>query len=112
MAHCVISRIRDADDPTGQLLELIMGGPMTACVVHRHPHPCPNDGEPADPAPIHVDDRYGRVPAVAQWASRTARQRPLVIHQGSLACTAPAHETDGVLCWCRPEVIPPTGDPT
>jgi hypothetical protein len=106
VAHCVISRVRDANDPTGRLLEALMGGPMTACVVHAHHHPCPRDGQPADPAPLHTDDRHGRVPAVALWATRTDRQRPLVIHQGNLGSTAPAHETDGVLCWCRPEVLP------
>jgi hypothetical protein len=110
MAHCVISRVHDVDDSTWRLLEAALGGPVTACMVHAHRHPCPHDGEPAVRAPVHTDDHVGRVPAVAEWATRTARQRPLVIHQGSLACAAPAHETDGVLCWCRPEVIPATGD--
>lgn len=112
MARCVISRIHGTDGPLPWLLEVMTGGTATVCVVHAHYQPCPHDGQPANPAPIHTDDRYGKVPAEAEWATRTARQRPLVIHQGSLASTAPAHETDGVLCWCRPEVLPATGDPT
>lgn len=112
MAHCVVSRsLNSTDDHYARLLTAL-GEPITVCLVHCHYQPCPADGQPAVPAALHTDDHVGKVPAVAEWATRTARQRPPVIHQGSLACTAPAHETDGVLCWCHPEVIPPTGDPT
>jgi hypothetical protein len=106
MAHCVISRIHGTDGPLPWLVEVMTGGPVTVCVVHAHHHPCPRDGQPADPSPLHTDDHHGRVPAVALWATRTDRQRPLVIHQGNLASTAPEHETGGPLCWCRPEVLP------
>lgn len=112
MARCVISRIHDDHSHYARLLG-VLGEPVTACMVHVHYQPCPHDGQPADPNPVHTDDRHGRIPAVAQWATRTGRQRPLVIHQGSLDCPSPAHELDGPLCWCRPEVIPATdGDPT
>lgn len=111
MAHCVISRIVDGGpDPRVFLAQAVLGGPVTVCMVHAHYQPCPSDGAPAVREPLHTDDHVGRVPAVAEWATRTARQRPLVIHQGSLACRAPAHETDGVLCWCRPEVVPAAVD--
>jgi hypothetical protein len=94
-AHCVILRL---------------AGGMPVCHVHEHPvdpgQPCPGNGQPADGTAVHDCDRWGRVRAAADWATATDRQRPLVIHRGDLRSERPAHETDGVLCWCRPEVIP------
>jgi len=78
----------------------------SACVVHCHHAPCPDNGRPANPDPLHSDTTFGRVRTVAEWATRTDRQRPLVIHQGSLASMHPEHWTDGRDCWCQPETVP------
>jgi hypothetical protein len=98
-AHCVVSVVADSD-----------AGPFadatSACVVHCHHTPCPDNGKPANPDPIHSDTSFGRVRVVMEWASRTDRQRPLVIHNGSLASMHPEHWTDGRDCWCRPETVP------
>ncbi len=111
MAHCVISRIVDTGDDHYARLLTALGEAVTVCMVHAHYEPCPAGGQPASPVPLHTDLRHGRVPAVAEWVTRTARQRPLVIHQGNLGSAAPAHETGGPPCWCRPEIIPAVDGP-
>jgi hypothetical protein len=96
MAHCVESTILDTDGDRF----------VSACVVHTHHAPCPRDGEPANPAPLHVWSER-RAGSVREWAIRTDRQRPLIIHNGSPA-DATEHQIDGTAeCWCGPEVIEP-----
>lgn len=96
-AHCVITRSRpDA---------------MPICHVHAYPQvegACPGAGREAVTDPLHRDLRHGRIPAVADWTTRTDRQRPLLIHNGNLECVAPPH--GDVDCWCRPETIPAGGN--
>lgn len=95
MAACVISLISDADT----------GGSFPACMVHARDYPCPLDGEPASPVPVHAWAET-RDDAIGMWAERTDRQRPLVIHSRSLR---PADEhvmEDRVLpCPCNPEIL-------
>lgn len=88
MAHCVITTLN-----TG----------TRTCMVHRHPNPCPRDGEPAWPEPLHMDDRWGRTKAVAHWVTVTGQQRPLVLHQGNLDSKRPTHQERD--CWCHPEYV-------
>jgi len=82
------------------------------CAVHDHPNPCPRNGQPAAPGPVHDDDRWGRLTAITTWIYRTARQRPLVIHEGNLDCARPSRPHDLVGdCWCRYELVPAADTP-
>lgn len=97
MAHCVISAVFDTDADSM----------MPACVVHAAEAPCPRNGEPASPAPLHTDDAPGRDKAVRFWELRTHRQRLLVLHHGSLGDDRKhATEVDDTTCWCEPELLP------
>lgn len=97
MAHCVISAIVDTDD--GNAL-------VPACMVHTHFAPCPRDGEPACPVPLHsLPGAATRSEALRMWQVRTHRQRPLVIHRVD-GRNIEEHECgDGTECACGPEVL-------
>lgn len=98
MAHCVISAVMDTDDPV-----LPISG---ACVVHTHYVPCPLNGQPASPVALHAaDGEPSRAEAVASWERKTHRQRPLVLHRGSLADTPDHNIESDVGCWCGPELF-------
>lgn len=95
MAHCVMSTVNDED-----LREI------HSCVVHTTYGPCPHDGEPASPAPLHGDTVNGRAELIALWVDRTDKQRPLHIHRGDWLDGTHQIGVDGV-CWCRPEILGP-----
>jgi len=90
MAHCVVSAIYDTD----------VDALVPACVVHAHYAPCPRNGAPASGTPLHSDDHAGEEAAVAYWTQVTGRQRPFVVHHGSIA--DPEHNTEGWDCPCLP----------
>lgn len=99
MSHCVISAVVEADDPL-----LPVHG---ACVVHTHYAPCPHNGEPASPIPLHADTTPSREEAIERWVRTTHRQRPLVLHRGSWADGRDHEiEIDSDDCWCGPEKFP------
>jgi hypothetical protein len=91
MAHCVVSEIYDTDDETF----------VPACMVHTHNAPCPRDGQPANPNPIHIGDQPSRVEALAMWHQRTGKQRPLVLHRGNIGDVG--HTLEASDCPCLPE---------
>lgn len=91
MARCVLSLINQDLPDEGM-----------ACMVHTHYAPCPRDGEPANPEPIHSDDHLSRASAIGIWKIRSGGQRSLLIHHGALV--------DGTHklwagCWCKPEAL-------
>lgn len=90
MAHCVISAVFDTDGETV----------VPACIVHTYYAPCPRNGEPASAKPLHGDDRLGEQQAVEFWARQTDRQRPLVVHHGSIGDDD--HNLEGWDCPCLP----------
>lgn len=98
MAHCVVSNLIDTD--------LDGDAVVLACMVHITHAPCPHDGEPASPSPLHGDAHPSREEVIALWAARTNRQRPLHIHRGDLADGSHLVETEGV-CQCGPEILEP-----
>lgn len=107
MSRCVVSVVVDGDDPgfiAAKWRRFRRGG----CAVHCHWSPCPHDGEPAVPTPLHGTDEFGRDDAIAGWEAKTARQRPYVLHHGSWndkrSHVVTTHRTD---CWCDPEVLRP-----
>jgi hypothetical protein len=103
MAHCVISAVIDTDD-AGSLF------PEPACVVHAHWAPCPLDGDPASPLPLHALPGTTRATATRMWQVRTHRQRPLVIHRVD-GRRAEEHDSgDSTTCACGPEVLAAEGD--
>jgi hypothetical protein len=95
--------VLDADNP----LYPVRGG----CVVHTHYAPCPLDGEPACPLPLHSDAHPSLEAVLAFHAERTLGQRPLVLHRGRITDLGPdgqehvvSERTD---CWCGPTLYPP-----
>lgn len=74
-----------------------------ACMVHAVVWPCPRDGEPASPVPLHADTTPSREATVKMWEIRVARQRPLIIHRGDV--TDGTHELSED-CLCHPEALP------
>jgi hypothetical protein len=81
-----------------------------ACMVHITWAPCPHNGEPACPVPLHAylgggTDRDG---ALRMWRIRTHRQRPLILHTEAAGRTPEDHitEEDMTPCWCGAEVLP------
>jgi len=99
VASCVISAIVDTDD--GYSL-------VPACIVHTCHAPCPHDGEPACPAPLHSFPGNGtREEAVRMWRLRTHAQRPLIIHTDKIPDPYDHVYEDEVLpCPCGAEIIP------
>ncbi|MEU7787713.1 hypothetical protein [Amycolatopsis sp. NPDC049159] len=77
-----------------------------ACVVHTHHAPCPRDGEPANPTPLHGDDLPGETAMVRAWADLTDQQRPLVVHHMGRGVDRLGHNKDGLECPCSPSVYP------
>ncbi len=102
MAECVISAIVDTDD--GYAL-------VPACVVHTCFAPCPHDGEPACPAPLHMFGHQDRAEAIRVWRLRTRGQRPLVIHDEHRIPDPYDHvmEDETHPCPCGAEIIPAGG---
>jgi hypothetical protein len=102
MAECVISAIVDTD----------YGGALVpACVVHAAWAPCPHDGEPACPAPLHHFPGNGtREEALRRWRLRTRGQRPLIIHTDRIPDPLDhVHEDEVLPCPCGAEIIPAGG---
>ena len=99
MAECVVSAIVDTDD--GNAL-------VPACVVHTAFAPCPHDGEPANPAPLHMFGHQDRAEAIRVWQLRTRGQRPLVIHDGQRVPDPYDHVMEDRLlpCPCGAEILP------
>lgn len=95
MAHCVVSRLIDTEV-----------GVRLACIVHAHIAPCPLNGDPAAPGPMHCSDEPGRDAVIKSWELRTHRQRTVVIHRGSLDAKK-QHATGRTSfdCWCEPEIL-------
>lgn len=103
MADCVISAIVDTDD--GYSL-------VPACVVHTCHAPCPHDGEPANPGPLHAFAGNGtRAEVIRMWQIRTRGQRPLIIHDEQRIPDPYDHvQEDKVLpCPCGAEILPAGG---
>jgi hypothetical protein len=96
MAHCVISAIFDSED-----------GMVPACVVHTTYAPCPHDGEPANPGPLHMFNHESRDAGVEFWRLRTHGQRPLVIHDEQRMPDLAGHviEDEILPCPCGAEVL-------
>lgn len=100
MSHCVTSMIVETDrtDRFGDSF-------VAACMVHTHLAPCPHDGQPASPLPLHAWADQPLDDTIGMWDTRTHRQRPLTIHSGT-----PDDEPEHVLtgeCWCQPVRIRP-----
>ena len=97
MAHCVISHVIDTDASP------IEGAP--GCVPHCHWAPCPENGNPAAPEPLHSFLTTARESVVRTWRLKTHAQRPLVIHCGAPG-DKPEHAcgTQDMDCWCGPEI--------
>jgi hypothetical protein len=102
MASCVISAIVDTDD--GNAL-------VPACIVHTCHAPCPHDGEPACPVPLHAFPGNGtRDEALRMWRLRTRGQRPLIIHTDAIPDPDDHVYEDEVLpCPCGAEIFPAGG---
>lgn len=103
MATCVRSVIIDTDGG-------LPGVRTEACMVHTHRWPCPRQGHPADPAPLHAYPPYTtRGQALRMWEIRTARQRPLIIHDMTRLADPDDHifETRVLPCPCGPEILNP-----
>jgi hypothetical protein len=98
MARCVLSMIVDTDNQNAYIL---------ACMVHTHYAPCPLDGEPACPTPLHG---WTERDPVRMWEERTGRQRSLLIHNGDVLDPVEHEVGEGLACWCRPEVH--SGEPS
>ena len=99
MAECVVSAIMD----TGNGCALV-----PACVVHCCHAPCPHDGEPANPAPLHAfTGNQTRDDAVRTWRQRTRRQRPLIIHTDLIPDPYDhVMEDETYPCPCGAEILP------
>lgn len=82
------------------------GRPALACMVHTTYAPCPHNGEPASPAPVHVDDSPTRVAAIEAARARVGGARPIVVHNGSFNLDDREHSTEESGCWCGPVTIP------
>ena len=97
MAHCVVSAILDTDE----------GGMVPACVVHTCHAPCPHDGEPACPTPLHMFNHEDRDAAIRFWRLCTHGQRPLIIHDEKRIPDPYDHVMeDGIHpCPCGAEII-------
>ena len=102
MASCVISAIIDTDDGCSL---------VPACVVHAAHAPCPHDGEPACPDPLHAFPGNGtRDDVLRLWRLRTRGQRPLIIHTDAIRDPDDHVYEDGVLpCPCGAEIFPAGG---
>ena len=98
MAECVISAIVDTGN--GNAL-------VPACVVHTAYAPCPHDGEPAAPGPLHHFAGNGtREEAIRMWRLRTHGQRPLIIHTDAIPDPEDhVYETRVLPCPCGAEVL-------
>lgn len=98
MAECVISAILDTDE----------GGMVPACVVHTTFAPCPHDGEPACPVPLHAFNHADRDAAVRFWQLRTRGQRPLIIHDEQRIPDPYDHVMEDEIhpCPCGAEILP------
>ena len=94
MAECVVSSILDTD----------LNRMVPACVVHAAYTPCPFDGQPACPTPLHTYPLPSREAVVQLWEQRTAGQRRLVVHRNTGELGHDLTET-GATCWCGPEVL-------
>lgn len=92
MARCVLSTILDTDTETMR----------PACVVHAEFAPCASNGRPASQVALHTWPIPDRDQVIAFWRARTAGQRTLVIHAGTIP---DGHDTGGTDCWCNPEVV-------
>ena len=93
MADCVLSLINQGLPDEGE-----------ACMVHTFYAPCPRNGKPANPEPIHGDDHLSRASAIGVWKLRTGGQRPLLIHRGDMTSGDHTLSAD---CWCQPEELKP-----
>jgi hypothetical protein len=102
MAECVISAIVDTDRENALI---------PACVVHTTYAPCPHDGEPATPGPLHHFAGSGtREEAIRTWRLRTHAQRPLIIHTAAIPDPLDhVCETRILLCPCGAEVLEAEG---
>lgn len=94
MARCVITGIADGSG----------GAVVSSCAVHARNTPCPEDGKPANPAPVHAFDADRDV-AIRAWEARTGRQRPLVIHAALGNPTGHVVAAKVAACPCGAEVI-------
>ena len=76
------------------------------CAVHGGPAPCPSNGDPALPYPIHVFSEPDQIAAVEEACQITAGSRPIIVHHGNGA--DPGHLTSlgDADCWCQPVTIP------
>ena len=98
MAECVISATYDTD------VEAL----VPACIVHTTHAPCPHDGEPANPAPLHMFNHQDRETAIRFWRQRTHGQRPLIIHEKQRVPDPADHviEDEILPCPCGAKVLP------
>lgn len=102
MAECVITAVVDTDN----------GGNLApACAVHATWAPCPHDGGPACPVPLHHFAGNGtREQGIRLWQLRTRGQRPLIIHTGAIPDPQDHVYEDEVLpCPCGAEVLAAIG---
>jgi hypothetical protein len=84
-----------------------LGVPVEACMVHCCHWPCRYQGRPAVPAPLHMFHPTGRDQAVRMWEVRTHRQRPLIIHTGTIPDPEDhVFETQVYPCPCGAEILP------
>jgi hypothetical protein len=98
VAHCVISSIVDSDE--GYAL-------VPTCIVHASHAPCMHDGEPANPAPLHMFNHQDRDAALRAWRLRTHGHRPLIIHDEQRVPDPADHviEDRALPCPCGAEVL-------
>lgn len=96
MSHCVVSLVLDGDRPAPVM--------RPRCVVHASWAPCDLNGETASTVALHGDPIPSRDEAIAGWAKRTHRQRPYVLHNGSLLDEREHVFDDAGSCWCKPVI--------
>lgn len=77
------------------------------CMVHGNEAPCPDEGRPALPDPVHVFSLPDQVDAVENARAITAGSRPIVVHKGHQSdATSHMLERGAETCWCQPTTIP------
>jgi hypothetical protein len=83
------------------------GLPGPVCTVHGNPSPCPHDGKPALPFPIHVVAcAEHRIEQIELARRAVAGTRPIMVHDGVEDDTTHLVELGDTDCWCDYVLIP------
>ena len=83
-----------------------IGPGLLACWVHGRPAPCPLNGQPATPEPIHVFSQPDQIGNIELARRNTEGRRPIIVHQGAWTDEVQHVAEIGKVCWCGPVMIP------